>query len=109
MKNFIQHGETVSLPAPYAVNGGDGLLVGVLFGVAVASAAAGEAVETKTTGVFILPAAVANVIAQGAKAYWDDTARQVTSTATGNTLIGAAIIAKANGDATIRVRLNGTV
>ena len=50
MKNFIQSGDTVPLPAPYAVNGGDGLQVGALFGVATSAAAACATVETTTAG-----------------------------------------------------------
>ncbi len=108
MKNYLQPGDTVTVVAPVAVNSGDGLLVGTLFGVAVATAAINTNVEMLTEGVVDLPKdAVA--FTQGAKVYWDDTAKNVTSTSAGNTLIGCAIMAAAVGDSSVRVRLNGAV
>ncbi|MBF0098347.1 MAG: DUF2190 family protein [Magnetococcales bacterium] len=108
MKNFIQPGDTVTVIAPVAVNSGEGLLVGALFGVALSTAAINTNVEVLTEGVVDLPKA-AVAVTQGAKVYWDNTAKNVTTTATNNTLIGCAILAAAVGDATVRVRLNGAV
>ncbi|MEO5347176.1 MAG: DUF2190 family protein [Magnetococcus sp. YQC-9] len=108
MKNYIQPGDIVTVIAPVAVNSGEGLLVGALFGVAVAAAAINTNVEMATTGVVDLPKA-AVAITQGVKLYWDNTAKNVTTTVATNTLIGCAIVAAAIGDATARVRLNGVV
>ncbi|MEO5330533.1 MAG: DUF2190 family protein [Magnetococcus sp. YQC-5] len=108
MKNWIQPGDIVTVVAPAVVNSGDGLMIGALFGVAVSTAALGDNMEMVTEGVVDLPKAVV-VISQGAKTYWDNTAKNVTTTVGTNTLIGCAIMAAAIGDATIRVRLNGTV
>ena len=46
----------------------------------------------------------------GDKVYWDNTAKEVTKTATANTLIGAAIDAVGGGagETTGRVRLNAS-
>ena len=49
---------------------------------------------------------LADTPAQGDKAYWDNTAKEVTTTSTANTLIGVFIVAALNGDATVNVRLN---
>ena len=106
MKNWVQPGITVTVIAPVAVNSGDGLLVGALFGVATATAAIGTNVEMITVGVVDLPKA-AVAITQGAKLYWDNTAKTLTTTATGNTMVGCAIVAAAVGDSTVRMRLNG--
>lgn len=108
MKNFVQPGDTITVIAPVAVNSGDGLLIGALFGVAVATAAIGDTVEIVTTGVVDLPKA-AVAITQGAKLYWDNTAKNVTTTVGTHTLIGCAIVAAAIGDASVHVRLNGVV
>ncbi|MBF0116451.1 MAG: DUF2190 family protein [Magnetococcales bacterium] len=108
MKNFVQPGDTVTVVAPVAVNSGDGVLVGALFGVALSTTAIGANVEMLTEGVVDLPKA-AVAITQGAKVYWDNTAKNVTTTSAGNTLIGCAIVAAAVGDGTVRVRLNGVV
>ncbi|MGR3464083.1 DUF2190 family protein [Limimaricola sp.] len=108
MRNFIQPGNSITVPAPAAVFSGQGVIVGALFGVAATDAVTGEDVAISTMGVFELPKA-SGAIAVGAKVYWIAADKTVTTTATGNTLIGAAIEAAATGAATVRVRLNGTV
>lgn len=107
-KNYIQSGAVVTLAAPYDVSGGGGLQVGSIFGVASGDAVSGADVEAMTSGVFDLPKAT-GAIAQGTKVYWDNTNKNVTTTASGNTLIGAATVAVVSGDATVQVKLNGTV
>jgi len=42
----------------------------------------------------------------GALAYWDNTNKVATKTATGNKLIGKVVRAAADADATIRIRLS---
>lgn len=107
MKNFIQPGRVVTFTAPAGgIQSGAGMLAGSLFGIAAATAAAGAQVEGAVEGVFELPKA-ADDVSFGERIYWDDTAKNVTTTATDNTLIGAAVAAAASGAATVRVRLNG--
>jgi len=106
MKNFVQQGNTLTFTAAASVTSGDGVLSGALFGVASTSAATGEDFEAALTGVFDLPKAT-GAISKHAKVYWDNTAKKITTTASGNTLVGAATQAAASGDATARVRLNG--
>ena len=106
MKNWIQPGDTVTVVAPAAASSGGGVLVGALFGVAISDAAAGDNLEMITEGVVDLPKA-AVAITQGAKVYWDNTAKTVTNVVGANTLIGCALLAVAVGDAIVRVRLNG--
>ena len=108
MRNWNQPGNIVTVVAPAAVNSGDGLMVGALFGVAISTAAINTAVEIALTGVVDLPKA-AVAITQGAKIYWITSTNNVTNSATGNTLIGCALEAAAVGDATVSVRLNGVV
>ncbi|MTW18344.1 DUF2190 family protein [Rhodoplanes serenus] len=109
MRNYVQPGRTITLAAPYAVTSGDGLLVGAIFGVATASAALGEPVETCLTGVFDLKKVGSQAWAVGDKVYWDNTNKEVTKTVGSNTPIGAAIEAVGNGagETIGRVRLNG--
>ncbi|WP_119154152.1 DUF2190 family protein [Caldimonas tepidiphila] len=109
MRNFLQPGETVTLAAPYAVVAGQGLLVGTLFGVAVSDAANGASVEARTVGVCDLTAVSGDTGSVGSKVYWDNTNRRCTTISTGNTLIGCLLAPKANGQTTMRVRLNGVV
>ena len=110
MKNFIQPGETVTLVAPYDVASGAGFLVGAIFAVAVVAALNGSAVEGRTEGVVDLPrtTGAGTDWTPGTRLYWDNAARTITKTAAGNTLIGVSVTAAAVGDATGRVRLNGS-
>ena len=110
MKNYVQPGNTITLTAPYAVASGEGLLVGSIFGVASGTAALGEPVETALVGVFDLKKVASQAWSVGAKVYWDDAAKQTTTVATANTLVGVAVEAVAGGagDTIGRVRLNGT-
>lgn len=109
MKNFVQTGDVLDLAAPYAVSSGDGALVGGVFGVAVGTLGNGETGAFRRVGVHKITALGTDVIAQGAKVYWDNTNKRITSTASGNTLVGAAVAAKANGETTCTVLLDGAV
>lgn len=108
MKNFVQNGVNLTLPAPANVLSGEGVIVGSIFGVAAGGALSGEDVDLVTNGVFTLPKVSALAIAIGDKIYWDNTAKLVNKTASGNTLIGVAVTAAANPSGTVEVRLNGS-
>lgn len=106
MRNYIQPGNVVTVPAPAGgVLGGDGVLIGALFGVASHDAVEGEDFSLQVTGVVDLPKAN-EAITLGARVYFDATSHVVTATDTGNTLIGVAVAAAAAGDALVRLRLN---
>ena len=105
MKNFVQKGENLTLPAPYALSSGAGALVGSIFGVAAGDADNGADVDLVTEGVFEMPKVSALAISIGDKLYWDDTAKLVNKTASGNTLIGVAVTAAANPSGTVNVKL----
>jgi len=109
MKNKIQKGDTITVTAPYNVLSGQGVLAGALFGVAATDAANGTPVEIARTGVFDITALQTDTASQGAKIYWDNTARRLTTTATNNTLVGAVTLAKTAVDTAARVLLDGVV
>lgn len=109
MKNFIQHGDVLDLIAPYDVASGAGFLIGQLFAVATAAALSAKPVEGKTTGVFDLKYTVAATAAVGDLIYWDDTAKNVTKTASSNKKIGYCVQAAASAAPTMRVRLVPTI
>lgn len=108
-KNFIQEGDNITLTAPYAVASGAGALVGTIFGVAIADVANGANGIFAREGVFALTALSTDVIAQGAKVYWDNTNKRLTGTVGTNVLVGAAVVAKANGETTCTVLLDGVI
>jgi predicted RecA/RadA family phage recombinase len=105
MRNYVQPGDVITVPAPAAVASGDGVLVGALFGIAGTDAASGAPVEIKTNGVFDLPKTSAQAWTVGAAIYWTGTV--ATTVDTDNTLIGKAVDVAANPSGTGRVRLNG--
>ncbi len=109
MKNYVQAGDSLTLTAPSGgVVSGKGYLIGGLFVVAAATIAEGLPFAGKRHGVFEFVAqthASTQALAVGDLAYWDDTNKRVTKTATGNTAIGVIIEAKASTAATAKVVL----
>jgi predicted RecA/RadA family phage recombinase len=105
MKTYIQDGDTMPLTAPYDVVAGGGMLIGSLFAVAIAAAASGAAVQGRTRGVIDIPKATGEAWTLGAKVYWDNTAKKLTTTSSGNTLVGVAAQAQASGDTVGRAKL----
>lgn len=111
MKNYIQEGCTLTLAAPYQRNAGQGALIGSIFGVAKSTVANGATGEWAIEGVFELDKADSQAWTVGAKIYWDNSAKNCTTTSSANTLIGAAVEAVASTAGLVlgKVRLNGTV
>lgn len=107
MRTFVKEGDVVGMTAPRAVVPGDGMLVGLLFGVATGAAASGQVVEAVLEGVVDLPKATGAAINEGVRVFWDNTAFNVTATATGNLCIGNAVGAAvyASGATRILVKL----
>lgn len=109
MKYNTQPGEVLKLLAPYDVASDAGFLVGSIFAVASSAALSGAEVEGARRGVFIITALSTDTFSVGAKVYWDNTNKRCTSTASGNTLIGAATAVKASGATTVTVLLDGVI
>jgi predicted RecA/RadA family phage recombinase len=112
MKNFLQPGDCIDLVAPAGgVTAGTPLLMGSILVVPTTTAAATVAFVGCVTGVFSVTKADSQAWTVGAKIYWDDTAKNFTTTATSNTLVGFAVeaVASTAGLTTGKVRLNGTV
>lgn len=103
--NYVQKGDRLTAAAPSggAVSG-NAYLFGSLLGVCETSAAEGVETVFVLVGVFTLPKA-AGAVTLGALLYWDNTAKNLTTTATDNTLVGKAFAAAQSGDATATIRL----
>jgi predicted RecA/RadA family phage recombinase len=108
-QNFIQRGEILTLPAaPYALDPGDGALVGSIFGVSQNASLIGAECVLAVTGVHRLPKVLTpDVFAIGDPVYWDSGDRVTTDVDTGNTRIGVAVAAAGTSDTTVDVRLHG--
>lgn len=105
MKNYVQAGDVLTVTAPANVLSGAGVLVGSLFGVACGDALSGAEVEIKTKGVFDLAKATGAAWTVGQRLYWDDTAKNLTGTASTNKLVAVAVAAAASGDVVGRATL----
>lgn len=63
--------------------------------------------EIQTEGVFDLAKEPSLAVAQGARVFWDNTNRRVTTSANGNFPIGAATVVAATSDTTARTWIDG--
>lgn len=109
MKNQVQRGDNITVTATASVKSGEGVLMGNLFGIAAGDAAIGEPLDLVTVGVFRMDKVEADVFTVGARAYWDEAAKLVTTDDdTGNNFeIGLAVINAANPSGAVNVRLHG--
>ncbi|MEL4391283.1 DUF2190 family protein [Shewanella xiamenensis] len=106
MKNYIQDGKSISHTPTVAVTSGQALLIGALLALAINNIPANTQGEFVTEGVFELPKKSTDDVALGVDLYWDDTANELTTTATDNTKVGKAWSAAGNGTATVAVKIN---
>jgi predicted RecA/RadA family phage recombinase len=108
MNNFKSIGENLTLTAPSGgVVSGLGYLIGSLFVVATVTADETELFVGRVIGVVTLVKTTGEAWTEGAKVYWDNSAKKVTTTSSGNTLIGVAAAAAASADTEGDVRLDG--
>lgn len=107
MKNYVQKGENLTLPAPADVASGELVVINSIFGIAAQAAATGADVDLATSGVFTLAKVSALAIAIGDKVYFDAATKLVNKTSSGNTYVGVAVTAAANPSGFVNVRLNG--
>lgn len=110
MKNYIQPGDVLTITnGATAVASGGGLLVGGRVAIATGAIAANAQGEVMVRGVFshAKSTAAGSGGAQGANAYWDNTARNFTAVATANTLAGYFAKACVDADTTCEVKLTG--
>lgn len=109
MKNYITPGDNITVTAAADITSGQLVVVGSLIGVAQATVLSGELVVLVREGVFELPKVSAQAWTQGVKVYWDSGASNVTTTSSGNTLIGVAAAVAANPSSTGLVLLDGAI
>ncbi len=104
--NYIQAGVVLDHTAAADIVSGEVVVMGVRVGVALADIATGDTGAVQVDGVFEVAKTSANTPAQGAALYWNSTADEATTTASGNTLMGYAVEAAGAGVLTVKVKLN---
>ena len=105
---FVQNGRYVEVTLPYARKGGEGVLVGALFGVCVVDGAQGDRINIDTEGIYGLTAATGagTDATEWAAAFWDNTNKRLTPISTNNTSVGQFAAPKATSEAFGRVRIS---
>ena len=71
MKNYVQKGENITVPAAAAANSGDIVQVGALVGVAAGDVEIGEDLDLVTVGCFSLPKLSTDAVDVGDVLYFD--------------------------------------
>ena len=81
------------------------MLIGAIGGVAKTDIADGKTGAAHVSGVFSVVKA-SGAVTQGQKLYWNTSNSNLTTTASGNTIVGVAAEAAASGDANVKILLN---
>lgn len=108
MKNAVNNGATKTFTAGANIVSGQLVAVGILLGVAVTDVANGQQGTLQIEGVFDLPKASADNIADGAALTFDTaTGNLTTAASTTGDVVGAAVAVAAAGAGvtTIRAKL----
>lgn len=110
MKNYVQPGNTITIPAPAGgVVSGAPVAVGSLRGFAAATAAEGDDVAIPRVGVFEVIKATGEAWAVGDKLYFNSANSNFTKTAASAVLFGFAARAAASGDTVGQIVLGDTL
>ena len=105
MKNFLQPGVNLTLPAAADIKSGEVFILGAITGIAAGDALEDEMVDVVTSGVFSVDKVGADSFSVGDGVFYDATTKLATSTASGNTKIGTAVKVAVSGSASVEVRL----
>jgi predicted RecA/RadA family phage recombinase len=104
----VHAGNAIDFVPAADVAAGDVVVLGELVGVSPRPLKAGENGSLAVAGVFDCAKAVGagSGIAVGTKVYWDAVAKVATTTVGANKYLGKTVLAAADADATVRVRLS---
>ena len=104
--NYVQEGKTLDYTASGAdIKSGDFVLMGAIAGIAKTDIADGKTGAVHVSGVFSIAKAT-GAITQGQKLSWNNTNKNLTTTASGNTIVGVAAAPAASADASAKLLLN---
>jgi predicted RecA/RadA family phage recombinase len=109
MATYLMDDESIDYtPSSTAVTAGDVLVVGDFVAVAKLDIAVGRLGALAVRGTFYFPktAGTSTALAQGTTVYWDATNHVVTTTSSGNKLIGKVAQAAVDADTQVAVRMH---
>lgn len=104
--DFVQQGDAVDFTPDTDVPAGSVVVQGELVGITKHDIKAGRLGAICVEGVFDIDKDPATLITAGARVYWDATNNQAVTAATGNKLLGKAVLAAAVNTTAVRVRLS---
>lgn len=107
MKNYLEAGNTVVVTAPYDVAAGEFVVVGNLYGVAVAAALSGAPVVLNRGGVYELPKTTGTAWTQGQKLFWDTGTKKFTHDPSKKPVSSIAFAAALDADTVGQILLAG--
>jgi len=104
----VQEGKRIDHILAGAVDVGDVVPLGTgMIGIASTSGLAGEMIVLEIESVYEIAATTADAVTEGALLYFNETSREVTTTATSNTRAGRAVSAKTAATAgSVLVKIN---
>lgn len=103
MKNYVQPGDCITIPAPSTIDGGTLVIIGNLIGVASGDAAIGESLDLQTRGVFSYPKDSDVAFDLGDPVFFDGS--ELTEDSTGADLVGTCVVAAGIGVTTAYFKL----
>ena len=103
---FYQDGKRIDIVQSNDIEPGDVVLIGELIGVQTHQIKKDEKGSVAVSGVFQVEKKSGFAFTEGQKVYWDNTAKQATSTASGNTLMGLTVAEAGASDSTVLVKIN---
>ena len=105
---FVHDGKSIDYTPVLAVDAGDVIVQDEMVGVAKLDIAAGALGALAVSGVFDFPKSTgsSSAIVAGDNCYWDASSEVATATASTHKLIGKAVAAAADDDATVRILMN---
>ncbi len=102
---YVQKGESIDYRPTEFINAGDVVIQDNLVGVARLDIQVNTLGSLAVVGVFDMPKSSGSVNV-GSPVYWDNTNKNVTTTATDNVYLGKCVLDAQSDDGVIRVLLN---
>ena len=103
---FYQDGKRIDIVQSGDIDSGDIVVIGELIGVQTNQIKKDEKGSVAVSGVFQVVKKSADTFTAGQKVYWDNTLKQATSTASGNTLMGITVDQAGSSDSNVLVKIN---
>lgn len=105
MRNYIQPGVNLTLPAAADIKSGEVFILGAITGIAAGDALEDEMVDVVTSGVFSVDKVGAESFDVGDPVYFATATKLATSTASGNVHIGTCVKIAVSGSASVETKL----